>query len=438
MDLRIYATSGSNPSTTLPYALTPANSPQIKPSLLPSYGNLKGSLNNREAIFKVHEALSSLKKPGRGHEGIQNGSTSTEIVSASTTQPSTQPQRHDISRATSSTVMRPLNTVGLNLGQASEASDLALGRVVAQRLAMAGKILITKSEAPNSLVMLSIDSLLSQSAPDFFRFYSHIAGTGEVSSLCFGMPDVTWQSHQIRNISCGDIYAFCALKRTIWDFFCTFLRRCQASAVFRVVVTVPACRVADDTVTAFRTTECNRASAPWRGHASPPTQKKHSTTEYLAAPTRKPSCKTLRGGLPRLQIPPTPLYQHPLAIPPAMAYRQDNQIMKTPSVIKIVVRIQENERSRFGQSYSENVLLSEVTAVDFFTWFARCTSHAYPPGPPELKFILKDALPEPKLARVQRGDEIKFQCMKVDIKPHFERAKAQMPELNEFAILVTG
>ena len=75
--------------------------------------------------------------------------------------------------------------------------------------------------------------------------------------------------------------------------------------------------------------------------------------------------------------------------------------------------------------------------MEFFTWFARSTSYAYPLEPPELKFLLKDALPESKSTRVKRGNEANFQFMKEDIKPHFERAKALMPELIEFAILVT-
>lgn len=121
------------------------------------------------------------------------------------------------------------------LGQASGAPELVLarasnhksacgprndrlpldGKVVAQSLAMVGKILITKRGTPNSTVTLSINPLLSQNAPEFFRFYSQTVGAGEVSVLCFGLLDVLWQSHQIQNISCGDVEAFCALKETI-------------------------------------------------------------------------------------------------------------------------------------------------------------------------------------------------------------------------------
>jgi hypothetical protein len=102
-----------------------------------------------------------------------------------------------------------------------------------------------------------------------------------------------------------------------------------------------------------------------------------------------------------------------------------------------VVRIQENEHCRFSRPYSKNVLLSEVTTVDFFAWFARCTGYDNPSGPPELKFTWKDALPKPEYARIKRGDEKHFQFMKADIEPLLERAKALMPELIEFAVLIT-
>jgi hypothetical protein len=103
-----------------------------------------------------------------------------------------------------------LNPETSSLSQVSRASELALvrgsdnksasglrsnktlleGRVVAQKLARIGKILILKSDAPSSIVMLSIDPLLSQNAPDFFYFYSQTAGASEVLVLSFSLLDV--------------------------------------------------------------------------------------------------------------------------------------------------------------------------------------------------------------------------------------------------------
>jgi hypothetical protein len=149
-------------------------------------------------------------------------------------------------------------------------------------------------------------------------------------------------------------------------------------------VTAPALQVADDTVTISRPTagrnECSRASAPLArpkcpnpvaNHAElmhslpsasqasfsntktsscqrvlrgfqptlrsrdggPPTQREHSTTEFLAVPTRNSTRKTLRGRLPPLQIAPAPQYHYPLVLPPAVAYRQDKPVSETSSAL---------------------------------------------------------------------------------------------------------
>jgi len=584
MELRKYLDTEPNPSYT--------NEPSIKSSpTVPkqdysptlSYPKTPPNTPQQEATFKVLEVLSTLEEPGEGHEGCQNGvTTSTEKVSANTTQPlppqssivtrqelpvntcppPAQPQTDNISGAASSTLKRlhitdllnntsraedvkpprsttmkttssgqPVTDTGLGMlqlltsrrtlskiashpetssyGQASGASELTLvrasdhksasgprsdrmpleGGAVAQKLAVVGKILIPKSDAPDSMVMLSIDLLLYQNAPDFFHFYSETTGAGEAPVLCFGLPDVTWQCHQIQNISRGDFDAFQALKRTIWYCFCTFLTGDPGSAIFRVMVTAPARQVADDTETISRPTagrnECSRASAPLarpmchnpaashaelmhslpsasqaslsntktsscqrvvpRGFqptlqsrdAGPPTQREHSTTGFPAVPTRNSTRKTLRDRLPPLQIAPASQHHHPLVLPPAVDYRQDKPVSETSSALQIVVRIQENEHCRFSRPYSKNVLLSEVTTVDFFAWFARCTGYDNPSGPPELKFTWKDALPKPEYARIKRGDEKHFQFMKADIEPLLERAKALMPELIEFAVLIT-
>lgn len=65
------------------------------------------------------------------------------------------------------------------------------GGTVTQKLAIVGKILIPKSDAPDSMVMLSIDLLLYQNAPDFFHFYSETTGASEALVLYFGLLDVT-------------------------------------------------------------------------------------------------------------------------------------------------------------------------------------------------------------------------------------------------------
>ncbi|KAG9242482.1 hypothetical protein BJ878DRAFT_544225 [Calycina marina] len=110
-----------NYSPTPPYAETPPNSPQIENPLPAPCGNFKGSLKNQEAIFKVSEALSSLQKPGEGHEEFQNSlTTSTERVPANTIKPSAQPQSDNISGTTSPTIKRLPVTDLLNVPSRAE------------------------------------------------------------------------------------------------------------------------------------------------------------------------------------------------------------------------------------------------------------------------------------------------------------------------------
>jgi hypothetical protein len=96
------------------------------------------------------------------------------------------------------------------------------------------------------------------------------------------------------------------------------------------------------------------------------------------------------------------------ALPPAVAYRQDKPVSETFSALQIAVHIQENEHCRFSRLYSKNVLLSEVTTVDFFAWFACCTGYDYPSGPPELMFTWKDALLKLEHARIKKRERQAF------------------------------
>jgi hypothetical protein len=66
--------------------------------------------------------------------------------------------------------------------------------------------------------------------------------------------------------------------------------------------------------------------------------------------------------------------------------------------------------------------------MDFFAWFAYYIGYNYLYRLPELKFTLKDILPKLKQAKIKRGDEEHFQYIKGDIKSHFERTEALMPE----------
>jgi hypothetical protein len=54
-----------------------------------------------------------------------------------------------------------------------------------------------------------------------------------------------------------------------------------------------------------------------------------------------------------------------------------------------------------------------------------------------LKFTFKDAIPAPRATEVLKGNEDHFDYMRKDVKTQCEKAKAYMPDLKEFAILVT-
>ncbi|PMD55316.1 uncharacterized protein K444DRAFT_697274 [Hyaloscypha bicolor E] len=109
------------------------------------------------------------------------------------------------------------------------------GGLVAEQLNIKGKLLFPHPQwqTPNQWVSLSIDTLLTRTPPEFFCFYSQIAGAGEISVLSFNFPDVTWQRLQW-NISRSDSNAFYALKRAVWDTFCLSMIWFPGTAVFRV------------------------------------------------------------------------------------------------------------------------------------------------------------------------------------------------------------
>jgi hypothetical protein len=75
--------------------------------------------------------------------------------------------------------------------------------------------------------------------------------------------------------------------------------------------------------------------------------------------------------------------------------------------------------------------------MNFFAWFACSTGYAHPLGPVKLKITLKDTLPISVHSKIRRGDKRHFELIKQDIQPHLKQAKILMPQLTEFAILVT-
>ena len=237
---------------------------------------------------------------------------------------------------------------------------------------------------------------------------------------------------------------------------------CSSLAIFRVTIAASSQHVADNRVAILKLpgkgTECGSVSEPLTrlvrqntavtsktelahtAHRSrvPPTHKENPTTELLAALMSgwDSQRSASHDKLPASRIAALPHCRYPLAILEHITHGQDNPVNET-SAVHITVRIQESAYGQFSCHYDQDVLLSKITTVNFFAWFARCTGYTHPSGLAKLKITLKDALPTAVHGRIIRGDEEHFEQIKQDIKPHLERAKALMPGLMEFTILVT-
>jgi hypothetical protein len=98
-----------------------------------------------------------------------------------------------------------------------------------------------------------------------------------------------------------------------------------------------------------------------------------------------------------------------------MAYKQDNLAIKAFLAVQIVIRIQKNKHSQFNCYYNQTVLLSKITIVNFFAWFACSTGYAYPLGPVKLKIILKNILLILVYSKIKREDKGHFKLIKQNI-----------------------
>jgi hypothetical protein len=109
----------------------------------------------------------------------------------------------------------------------------------------------------------------------------------------------------------------------------------------------------------------------------------------------------------------------------------------TTSSVEIITRLQIDGTGKFSAPFDKSVLRPKVNTKEFFSWFSTQTGCGGPHGPPCLKFTFKDAMPVPKATEVMRGNEDHFNYMRKDVKTQYEKAKAYMPDLKEFVILVT-
>jgi len=123
------------------------------------------------------------------------------------------------------------------------------------------------------------------------------------------------------------------------------------------------------------------------------------------------------------------------------ASQSASSAMSSPAIstspVEIVVRLQMDGAGKFSAPFDKSVIRPKVNTTEFFSWFSTQTRRGDSQGPPCLKFTFKDAMPIPKATEVSRGNEDHFDYMRKDIKAQCERAKAYMPDMKEFVVLVT-
>jgi hypothetical protein len=105
-----------------------------------------------------------------------------------------------------------------------------------------------------------------------------------------------------------------------------------------------------------------------------------------------------------------------------------------PPTTEIIVRLQTDATGKVSFPHNKSVLRQNITAAEFFTWFASQTGRRRPLS---LSFTFKDAMPAPKSSTIAQTNEDHFNLTRKDIKAQLERAKIYTPGLREFAILVT-
>lgn len=139
--------------------------------------------------------------------------------------------------------------------------------------------------------------------------------------------------------------------------------------------------------------------------------------------------RTLGSSQPSMQ--PTPKPQNPQ--PASSNMSSITTVASSLSPIEIIIRLQMDGTGKFSAPFDKSVLRPKVNTTEFFSWFLTQTRRKTD----RLKFTFKDAMPEPKATEVSRGNEDHFNYMRKDVKAQCEKAKAFMPDLKEFVILVT-
>lgn len=137
-----------------------------------------------------------------------------------------------------------------------------------------------------------------------------------------------------------------------------------------------------------------------------------------------------------------PLPTMPKTQAPSLQGQREQATVPPPPAAEIQVRLQKDAAGHFTAPHDFAFFATITTMELLFDWFARRTGHGGPFGPERLRVTLKDAMPVAKYYDLERGyggaefANAELERMKEDIMNEYEKTKAFMPDLKEFAVLV--
>ena len=140
-------------------------------------------------------------------------------------------------------------------------------------------------------------------------------------------------------------------------------------------------------------------------------------------------------------MPPTQTFPAPQEIPREELEPRQQQAPFSPSTTEIKIRVQIDAAGYFTGPHDFEVFTLTENLQGFFWWFTKRTGRGGNIGPERLRVVLKDAMPIAKMydlhpSRPWAVMEEYFEKMKKEIVMECEKAKAFMPELKEFGVLV--
>jgi hypothetical protein len=239
--------------------------------------------------------------------------------------------------------------------------------------------------------------IMWQYSPDFYKWYVAETGTTGISSLRFELYNAKSDLQNTILVPKGSLQHFQMLKQYIWDFFWGGSKVNTALATFKVVI---------------------RAGQHLPSEAFP---------QGLVGTEGNTTASTLPAG--------------PFTTPGFGNDARDSNSQQTfvaplPAP-EIIIRLQTDGTGKLSNPYEKSVLRPTITVAEFFAWFSSQTGRGGYEGPPFLRFTFKDAIPLPTSSTIAQGNEDHFNLLREVIKTHFETTRKYVPNLKEFAVVVT-